>query len=706
MLELALLDLSVLGSFELRDSRTGTAIAVSSHKTRALLALLSVSPDYTAPRSRVASLLWSDSAEEKARQSLRQLLSNVRRTPLHDTGLLQYDEADVWLNAGHLRVDVQQIYHPPAPSDLAASLDALSSYRGPFGQGLETGEAYFDEWLLAERQKVDEHVIALSDQLVRRLSNAGRHRDALKQANALLAMNPLREETHRLIIAEEAVVSGRASAMQRYEDFRVLLRDELAVRPEPATVQLIDRLRELPHRSTTSSRQPITEAEEEQPHEVSPAATRTSLPRRNSRVLAACLLLVICAPALALAFYLYNPNFLRAWGQYAGEAEGRTSVVLLPFEGLAPDQTARDLKDILRREGILAFSRNNRVTLVDILEKPGSRARYVVKTHIVFAAGRDRADLTLIYAETGSLIWSSSIPVGEGPPTKFARELYGSVFSEIVLHQAQLAPTHDESNVPGMLWRARASQLRTRLGVDSPDAIVLYRAALAREPENLVALLGLSDCLILRVARNQSVNRPADIAEAQSLLLQAKPLAPNSSDVAFKEGMLSKLQGQFERASSSFEQALRIDPAHWNAAAQYAHVMIFLGRLEEGFTLMEQCANNLLPDLGAAETAYIAGETALAAGRHNVAVRYLSMAVTGNPTVGRIHALYAAALQLADRGEEARQAADHARKLSPQYTPEVMAQRGGPNASPQYADARQRMVEAFRTARLASSSSL
>jgi tetratricopeptide (TPR) repeat protein len=129
----------------------------------------------------------------------------------------------------------------------------------------------------------------------------------------------------------------------------------------------------------------------------------------------------------------------------------------------------------------------------------------------------------------------------------------------------------------------------------------------------------------LRVARDKSLDRAADIAAASELLMRAKPQAPNSSDIAFKEGMLNKLQGRFEQASADFQRATRLDPTHWNAAAQYAHVMIFLGGVEQGFALMEPAAKNLLPDLGAAETAYIAGETALAAG---AAVRYLNMAIS------------------------------------------------------------------------------
>jgi Flp pilus assembly protein TadD len=121
--------------------------------------------------------------------------------------------------------------------------------------------------------------------------------------------------------------------------------------------------------------------------------------------------------------------------------------------------------------------------------------------------------------------------------------------------------------------------------------------------------------------------------------------------------------------------------------------------LQEGFVLMQSVAKYLLPDLGAAETAYIAAETALVAGHVDEAVNYLNMAISGNPTIGRIHALQAAALGLAGRSDDARKEAERAHLLSPKYTPEVMSKRGGPTVGAKYAAARDVFVAAFRAAR-------
>jgi tetratricopeptide (TPR) repeat protein/TolB-like protein len=545
------------------------------------------------------------------------------------------------------------------------------------------------------------------DCLVREFARAGRHQDALTQATALLALSPLREETHRLIIAQEAVVSGRASAMQRYEGFRILLRDELAVRPEPATMQLIEKLRNLPPPSVEEAA-PNSPATQDAIGHVAgspPAPVKldgSASPPRSWRhhPVAAPLVLIVLVLSIAGGIALRGASE-REPIAYVGESSGRVSIEVLPFDNPLTDDGSRALSDTLNRETRFAFSRNNQLSLIEASDRPtrSLRARYVVRTHLSGSAGAILADVTLIDSASGSSIWSAQMPASNEPPTAFAREFYGYIFSEIALNQARVLSKANADSVQAMLWRARASQLQTRIGTEDATAGELYKAILAKEPNHLFALLGLCDIFILRVARDKSLDRAADIAAASELLMRAKPQAPNSSDVAFKEGMLNKLQGKFEQASADFQRATRLDPTHWNAAAQYAHVMIFLGRVEEGFTLMEPAAKNLLPDLGAAETAYIAGETALAADHADEAVRYLNMAVSGNPTVGRIHALRAAALQLADRKGEASAAAEQAQTLSPNYTPEVMARRGGPHASPQYVEARTRMVDAFRAAR-------
>lgn len=687
-----LFSLSVLGPFELLNIATGTRVAVTARKSRALLAYLAIAPGGTASRSALAALLWGDAGDEQARQSLRQALSSLRRIEIGATGLLRSDDETVQLDTAGVEIDALDLLQLDDHVDIDHLLRVCAAYRGPFGADLEIEEPGFDDWLRAERQRFADRAVVLHDRLVRRLDEAGRHQEALVHANALLAINPIREETHRVIIALEAQLSGRAAAMQRFETFRLLLRDELAVRPEQATIKLIDRLRDPPAAEPQADTSASTMPAQPEDGSLSPV----SLHRFDRRKLIA-----VGGAAVAAALLIVFAVLQRGPSDQRTAEDQRYGRALLALDAVAtsPTQGSRSDLLVLEREASLAFSRNNRVSLIEFVDGAKRRPDYRIRARLVDGQSSPRADVDLVSTDSGNTVWSGSIPLASGSPSTFARELYGYVTSEIVLREARNRA--NSASVPAKLWRAKAAQIQTRLGTEDPTAMVLYQEILAEDPTNVNALLGLSETFILRVARNQSGQRAADIAAISDLLIRTKPLIPNSSDIAFKEGMLNKLQGNFQQASSNFEQSVRLDPAHWNAAAQYAHVMIFLGRLEEGFQLMQAATPNLLPDLGAAETAYVAGETALVAGHDAEAARYLGMAVSGNPTVGRIQALYAVALFRVGRFDEARSAVEKASQLSPNYTPEVMNQRGGRTADSRYIEAKLRMVDAFRAVRAA-----
>lgn len=689
-----LFSLTLLGQFELLNVATGERVAVTSRKSRALLAFLAVSPGCTAGRSALAALLWGDTGDEQARQSLRQALSSLRRIKIGADGLLRSDDETVQLDSAFIEIDCLNLLRLDDNADIEALLQVCEACRGPFGAGLEIEEAGFDDWLRAERQRFADRAVVLHDRLVRRLGAAGRHQEALVYANALLAINPIREETHRAIIVLEAQLSGRAAAMQRYETFRILLRDELAVRPEPATIRLIDQLRDPPVTAQLAETSADVATAWSQPADPSSQAVPVSRFSRRKLIGIACAL-AVAVILIAVAF------FFRGAGDKRTAEDRRYGRALLALDTIATDSSRSQRIDarVLEREASLAFTRYNRVTLIEFVDGAKRRPDYRIRARLVETAAGPRADVNLVSSDKGDTVWSGSIPVTNGAPTTFARELYGSVASEIVLREARNRASN--TAIPDKLWRAKAAQIQTRLGNEDPLAMVLYREVLAEDPTNLNALIGLSETYILRVARNQTGQRAADLAAISDLLIRIKPLMPNSSDTAFKEAMLNKLQGNYQQALINFEQSVRLDPAHWNAAAQYAHVMIFLGRLEEGYQLMQAATPNLLPDLGAAETAYIAGETALVVGQNEEAARYLGMAVSGNPTVGRIQALYAVALFRSGRLDEAGIAVKKARQLSPGYTPDVMNQRGGRTAHPHYLEAKNDMVESFRQLRAA-----
>lgn len=694
-------ELRVLGQFELMLRETGTLIPVPTAKTRALLAYLSAAPRFSESRRQLAGLLWASSDEEKALQSLRQVLSNFRRgASPQASGILLFDDTTVSLDPSLVAMDRTALMEGRPDAELAELSRIADLYRNDFGLGLEIGESDFDAWLHSERVRCRDAAVSLFDRLVRALIDLGRHDEALTRANRLAEIDPTREETHRLVIAQEAIVSGRASAMLRYEAFRVLLSDELGIRPEAATLRLLDELRKPPTPPGPADAAVVVSAE---------VAAAQSAPRAVARrwrpaVLAAGLVLALPLGGM-IATELWHR--FKAPIAYIDDDTGRVSIVVLPFEIAPGHDDLRARSSAYEAEARIGFARSGRLMMVELPDTLISRdpikigralrARYVVKTMMTETSGEMHADVSLIDSASGATVSVFPVPA-DGTTVKFAREVVRSVFPGIVLHRAKILSATDPESTPGLLWRAAALQLSSRVGLTKPEESALYERVLARDPKQVTALLGLAGALVLKVARDQSQNRMADIRLAESYLQTAYEQAPFSGEVALEQGMLKKLQQQYEEAIPDFERSVRLDRTQWIAAAQVAHCKMFLGRFEEAYDQMEAVMPNLLPDIAAAESAFIASETALVSGHPDKAVDYLDIAVSGNPRIARIHALRAAALWMAGRQAEAHTAAMLSQTLTPPHSPETMAKRGGPEASQRYKQARDRYLAAFRSA--------
>lgn len=66
--------------FRLRDSDTGAPVPVKGTKTKGLIALLAYAPNQTRSRAWIKKHLWSDRSEEQASGSLRQCISDIKKS--------------------------------------------------------------------------------------------------------------------------------------------------------------------------------------------------------------------------------------------------------------------------------------------------------------------------------------------------------------------------------------------------------------------------------------------------------------------------------------------------------------------------------------------------------------------------------------------------------------------------------------------------
>jgi len=154
---MARLSLKLLGGFQLRAA-SGAAVPLPSRKARALIAYLALRPGRMYSRDVLTALLWGDTPDRQARQSLRQALLDLRRalrSPIHSRAL-RSDGEELGLDPAAIDVDVASFERLAAQKGIESLERAAALYQGDLLDGLVVKEAAFTEWLQVERERLRE----------------------------------------------------------------------------------------------------------------------------------------------------------------------------------------------------------------------------------------------------------------------------------------------------------------------------------------------------------------------------------------------------------------------------------------------------------------------------------------------------------------------------------------------------------------------
>ncbi|HEX3312476.1 MAG TPA: BTAD domain-containing putative transcriptional regulator, partial [Streptosporangiaceae bacterium] len=165
---------------------------LDSGRAESLLAYLLLHRDAPQPRQRLAFLLWPDSAEGQAHTNLRKVLHNLRRALPDADHLIEVGSRTLrWRPDAPLWLDVEQFERAAAAGQLE---EAVQLYVG------ELLEGRYDEWLADERERLAGLHADVLERLARQQEHDRRWPEAIRSAERLVAHDPLREESHRLLI--------------------------------------------------------------------------------------------------------------------------------------------------------------------------------------------------------------------------------------------------------------------------------------------------------------------------------------------------------------------------------------------------------------------------------------------------------------------------------------------------------------------------
>lgn len=243
---MAVLHLELLGDFRLR-AESGSLVTISAKKSQAMLAFLGVRPSQLVSRDKMANLLWSSTAPEQARQSLRQTLSTLRKELSHvSPQKILVEEGDfLALDAALVHVDVVEFESLVAAGTPEALDPATRLYGGDFLDGFLIDEERFDQWVIAERDRLHRMALRAHSQLAELLGRADAIDEAIAVAQRSLRLDPLQESMHRTLMRLYMQSGDLLNALQQYDTCAKILRRELDVEPDSETKGLQQEIAQL-----------------------------------------------------------------------------------------------------------------------------------------------------------------------------------------------------------------------------------------------------------------------------------------------------------------------------------------------------------------------------------------------------------------------------------------------------------------------------
>ncbi|MCB9160035.1 MAG: AAA family ATPase [Caldilineaceae bacterium] len=220
----------------------GQPIETDTRKATALMAYLAMQPGVHT-RDHLATLLWPDLDQTRARAALRRTLSALNRTP-----------ASAWLDVTReslalrqdatVGIDAHRFRTLAAPDAALAQLeDAAACYTGDFLAGFSLRDSpLFDDWQFFAAEELRHTLVDVLDRLSDGLARGGRFDDAIGHMRRRLQLDPLHEAAHRTLMRLYVWNDQRNAALRQYRECVRILDDELGVPPLDETTALHDEI--------------------------------------------------------------------------------------------------------------------------------------------------------------------------------------------------------------------------------------------------------------------------------------------------------------------------------------------------------------------------------------------------------------------------------------------------------------------------------
>jgi TolB-like protein len=393
----------------------------------------------------------------------------------------------------------------------------------------------------------------------------------------------------------------------------------------------------------------------------------------------------------------------------------RLSIVVLPFANLGgdPEQeyfvdgVAESLTtDLSRIAGSFVIARNTAFTYkgkpFDVKQIGRElNVRYVLEGSVQRSGNRLRVNVQLIDAETGAHLWAQRFdkPVADlfDMQDEIVARLANQLGAQLIAAEARRAEKTPHPDSMDLYFQGRACLNKGLSPEQVTQARGFFESALARDPDNVEALVSAAFVDSYRATILYVDDRVALLAAAEATLTKALSLAPVNALAHMYLGQVQIYTNRTAQGIAECERALALDRNLASAHAAIGYAKYFIGHGEETEAHINEALRLSPRDTNAHVWMAVAGLTKLVLGCDEDAVAWLRRALETNRNYPNTHFWLAAALAHLGQPSEARAAIQAGLALNPLYT--ISRLRAAPlSDNPTYLAQRERFFDGMRKA--------